>query len=314
MKPIPLFDAHCDTIHGCVEEGEDLLRNTGHVDLIRGGAFSPWAQFFAFWILRESVPPGGLYQEFLREYEWFRTELEKNSRCLVLCRSAGEIGKAAAEGRAAALLSVEGAEILDCDIEKLKDAYHKGVRAVNLTWNHCNLLSGSIAEEDTRGLGPEGRTFVQTMEDLGMIVDVSHLSEPGFWDVAAMAKRPFMASHSNARPLAPHPRNLTNAQFRAIVNAGGVAGINLYAGFLGPRPTVDDAVSHIEHFLSQGGEKNVALGCDLDGCEELPAGMRGIQDLNLLYEALLRRNYSQSLVNDIFFNNLMRIVEEVCGI
>jgi membrane dipeptidase len=144
-----------------------------------------------------------------------------------------------------------------------------------------------------------------------MLVDVSHLSDPGFWDVAEELSGPFFASHSNARAVFSHPRNLTDEQFTAIIDHNGVVGLNLYANFLGERADLDTAIAHLEHWLELGGERTVALGGDLDGCSSLPEGITGIQDLDRLWE-LLQRNYSEALVRALFFENLMRVVSEVC--
>jgi len=145
-----------------------------------------------------------------------------------------------------------------------------------------------------------------------MLVDVSHLSDPGFWDVAEELSGPFFASHSNARAVFSHPRNLTDEQFTAIIDHNGVVGLNLYANFLGERADLDTAIAHLEHWLELGGERTVALGGDLDGCSSLPEGITGIQDLDRLWERLLQRNYSEALVRALFFENLMRVVSEVC--
>ena len=201
---------------------------------------------------------------------------------------------------------------LDAYLERLEEAHAMGVRAVNPTWNHVNALSGTNAEEPERGLTPQGRVFVRKMERLGMLVDVSHLSDPGFWDVAEELSGPFFASHSNARAVFSHPRNLTDEQFTAIIDHNGVVGLNLYANFLGERADLDTAIAHLEHWLELGGERTVALGGDLDGCSSLPEGITGIQDLDRLWERLLQRNYSEALVRALFFENLMRVVSEVC--
>ena len=223
-----------------------------------------------------------------------------------------EAEAAFAEGKAAAFLSVEGAELLDCSLERLEEAHTLGVRAVNLTWNHKNALSGTNLEEPEKGLTPQGRAFVEKMGRLGMLVDVSHLSDPGFWDVAELVPGPFFASHSNARQVFSHTRNLTDAQFTAIIDHNGVAGLNLYAQFLGERVDLDTVVSHLEHWLELGGERSIALGGDLDGCSQLPEGFRGVEDWERLWERLLQRNYSEALLRALFFENLMRVVSEVC--
>jgi membrane dipeptidase len=142
---------------------------------------------------------------------------------------------------------------------------------------------------------------------------VSHLSERGFWDVMELAEKPVMASHSDARALKNHSRNLTDRQFTAIIENGGIAGLNLYAGFLGENPTVETALDHLEHFLDLGGAKHLCLGFDLDGCDTLPAGMGGIGDAYLVYDGLLRRNWSEAVAQDIFYHNLERAVESACN-
>ena len=308
-----LFDGHCDTILRCYMEGGGLRRQAGHLDLERRRGKGRWAQFFATFGSPEDMPGRSLWEVFLEEYALFRSEVDANADLVVFCRTGEEARAAFAAGKTAAFLSAEGAELLDCDPDKLRLAHRMGVRAVNITWNHPNALSGTNAEEQDRGLSEQGRAFVKTMGELGMLVDVSHLSDPGFWDVMEVTDRPVVATHSNARAIFPHPRNLTDAQFTAIINTNGVAGLNMYAGFLGDDPDFDTVVSHLEHFLALGGENNVSMGGDWDGITQMPQGMSGIQDMEKLYEHLLRRNYSESLLEKVFYSNLMRVVNEVCS-
>lgn len=308
-----LFDGHCDTILRCYLEGGGLRRQTGHLDLERRRGKSRWAQFFATFGSPEDMPGRSLWEVFLEEYALFRSEMDANADLVAFCRTGEEARAAFAAGKTAAFLSAEGAELLDCDPDKLRLAHRMGVRIVNITWNHPNALSGTNAEEPDRGLSEQGRAFVKTMGELGMLVDVSHLSDPGFWDVMEITDRPVVATHSNARAIFPHPRNLTDAQFTAIINTNGVAGLNMYAGFLGDDPDFDTVVSHLEHFLALGGENNVSMGGDWDGITQMPRGMSGIQDMEKLYEHLLRRNYSESLLEKVFYSNLMRVVNEVCS-
>lgn len=310
-----LFDAHCDTLTRCLREGTRLAHNAGNIDLERGRALGPWAQFFALFPEPDVIPGGGASPETVFEVgcRFFEEELAANGDRMAQCRTGAEVRAALDAGKCAAVLSVEGAELLGCSLEGLEAGWKRGVRAVTLTWNHANALSGSIVEETERGLSPQGRAFVQRMGELGMLVDVSHLSDPGFWDVAELVKGPFVATHSNARAVCPERRNLTDDMFSAIVRSGGVAGLNLFRAFVGEPATVDGAIAHIEHFLSLGGERSICIGGDLDGCGDcFPDGITGIQDLGSLYEGLLRRNYSEMLVHAIFFDNLMRVVNEVC--
>ena len=314
---IDLFDGHCDTVCLCCQSGGGFGRNTYHVDLERAGKYRRYAQFFALFGQPEDFPGkdlrGMTFQEiFQAEYDLFCREMESNAEVITHCRTGEEAERAFAAGKMAAFLSVEGAELLDCSVERLEEAHTLGVRSVNLTWNHVNALSGTNLEETDRGLTDQGRAFVRKAEKLGVLVDVSHLSDPGFWDVAETLSGPFWASHSNARGVFSHPRNLTDEEFTAIIDHNGVAGLNLYALFLGEKPDVDTVIAHLEHWLELGGARNVSLGGDLDGCSCLPAGFTGVESWACLYERLLQRNYPDMLIQDLFFNNLMRVVSEVC--
>lgn len=311
MRDIDLFDGHCDTLSRCYETGEGIWENGGHLGLKRTRKFGRYAQFFAIFGDTDHIKTTP-WEHFCGEYDVFHRELERNEAVLTQCRTAGEARRALQAGKSAAFLSVEGAELLDCDTEKLELAHKLGVRAINLTWNHANLLSGSIADRPEQGLSERGRAFVRRMEELGVLVDVSHLSEPGFWDVAAMASKPFIASHSNARAVFPAQRNLTDAQFTAIIENQGVAGLNMFHSFLGERPDLDAVIAHLEHFLALGGRKNISIGGDWDGIPAPAEGMDGIWDMDRLCERLLQKNYHEALVRDVFYENLMRVVDKVC--
>ena len=320
---IPLFDAHCDTISAMLKTDQPLWRNQLHVDLQRGRRYTPWAQFFAIFgqidpagrtgICGFATYPDGAHC-FAAQYRLFQGALAANRDSMQLCRTRSDAESAVLSGKMAAFLSVEGAELLNCSLDRLSEAHELGVRMVGLTWNDENALSGTNIDAPERGLTELGRRFVRRCNDLGVIVDVSHISVPGFWDVVEESRKPFIASHSNSYALCPHSRNLTDDQFQAIVKANGVAGLNLYTAFLGEEATVDTAIAHIEHFLALGGARHIAIGADLDGCDTLPIGFRGIEDLEKLAEGLLQKNYAEDLVCDIFYHNLMRVVSEVCVI
>ncbi len=307
-----VFDGHCDTILRCYQNGGGVRKNGGHLDLERMRAYGSWAQFFACFGEPEDMPGKPLWQVFQEEAALFRRQVEENADLLVHCRTAEEAEKAWAEGKMAAFLSAEGAELLDCDITKLEKAYEWGLRAVNITWNHENALSGTNVENAGKGLTEQGKAFVRRAQELGILVDVSHLSDPGFWDVIELAQKPVFASHSNSRKICFHPRNLTDEQFTAIIGNHGVAGLNMCDEFLGQSPTIDTLVAHIEHWFSLGGERNVSLGGDWDGISRPPAGINGIQDIHRLADRLLQMNYSEERVNGLFYHNLMEVVREVC--
>ncbi len=307
MPPIPLFDAHCDTVSACLARGEALRENGGHLDLARLTAYARAAQVFAVFADGAALPPGTLPAEARRQRDFFAAELSASGDIAMPCRTGDDIRAANAAGKVACLLSVEGGELLDCDPAALEEAKAWGVRCVNLTWNHANALSGSHAEDPDRGLSDVGRAFVREAERLGILIDVSHLSDAGFWDLVSMTSRPIVATHSDARAVCPRSRNLTDDMFRAIRDSGGAAGLNLYTPFIGGEG-MDAVLRHVDRFLSLGGERCLCLGLDLDGCSALSGGLRGVQDVPLLWEALSERGCGSALLEDIFFNNLLRVL------
>lgn len=296
---IPYFDAHCDTLSVLHSRGAEwsLGANAAEVDIDRLSAYSPAAQVFAIW--------GGHYEEKLA---LLRRSLARDGRA-VLCRTAEEVRKANAAGKVAALLSVEGAEILGCSIERLREARERdGLAMINLCWNSDNALCGAAMDSGS-GLTDAGRAFVRAAQDVGVAVDLSHASERTFWDVLEIAEKPVIASHSNAAALSSEfPRNLTDEQFAALVKCGGGAGLNLCAGFIGLGRDIGACCAHIEHFLALGGEKSLFLGTDFDGIAAVPRGLYGVQDMWKLYEALLERGHSEELIQDIFYGDLLRIL------
>lgn len=329
MKSIPYFDAHCDTIYRCMmtggevtlDFGEDaeeqkrffakcgcLRENEGHIDLMRGRQFARCGQFFALFFDAADAPEDGMWAQCRRLHDCFVQEMETNADLICHCRTGAQIDRAVKNGKMAALLSIEGADLIECDVHKIKTVADWGVRFLNPVWNRANALSGTVSEEPERGLSDKGRDFIRQMERCGIYADVSHLSDRGFWDMCRMTARPIVASHSNSRALCDHPRNLTDDQFRAIRDTGGVVGMNFYSHFIGKQPSVDDLVRHIEHFLAMDGEKTVCMGGDLDGCEELPQGMAGMEDVPKIWQALEERGYPRPLLEDLFWNNLRKLL------
>ena len=302
MMNIPLFDCHCDTAAHAREHGEKLRRNRMQLDLERLSHYSPAGQVFAVCAADDAEPV-----KFADvSIAFFLEQIKENSDIVKLCLNFRDILSAEKEGKIAALLSIEGAE----QISDIDAAYRQGVRIVHMTWNHDNALCGA-AMDSGAGLTQEGKRFVMRAQQLGIMLDMSHISERGFWDTLSISTRPVIAGHSNAKAVCNVTRNLTDAQFTALVKQGGGAGINLYPEFLGLGCDIDAVFAHIEHFISLGGEKSVFLGCDLDGIEQMPKGISGVQDLGRIYEALLRHNYPERLARDIFLNNILRVMEKV---
>lgn len=319
---IPLFDAHCDTINKVWQQGGTLRQNSYQVDLLRGRRFTPYAQIFAVF----ARPFSGMPEDYSRDWPpelvascgtelltLLCLQLKHNADLLKLCLGAQDARAAASEGKIAAFIAVEGAELLGCDTDILARAYTQGVRFVNLCWNYDNILCGAANGPTKSGLTLRGREYVNFMQKIGVAVDLSHASERTFWDTAEIASRPLMAGHSNSKKICDNPRNLTDEQFCELIRQGGVAGLNFYPDFLNAKgsASIEDILRHTEHFLELGGEKAICLGGDFDGIDSLPKGIKGIESYGEIYEAMLRQNWSEDIIRDIFYNNLMELLEKV---
>ncbi len=307
------FDAHCDTATEALDRNENIFRNSCQADLERMGKLDSHVQVFAAFIDPEKYKGGELLR-LIRVLDFFQRQAEEFNDYIRVCRNYDEIDAALSAGKTAALMSVENGGALQGDLSTLRMFYRLGVRSLGLTWNFTNEIADGVKDSaNGTGLTAFGREVVSEMNSLGMLVDVSHLSEKSFWDVLEVAKAPLTASHSNALALCPHPRNLSDSQIKAIKANSGVIGINLYPYFLTntDKALIDDVVKHIEHIASLIGEDNIGLGADLDGVECLPGGMKGIQDLSLIFERLYALNYSQTFIEKIAGGNFMDLVKRV---
>lgn len=295
---VRLFDLHCDTLDVCLREQGSIHNHTGAVDLCRGRVFRPWLQAFAAW-LRDGLSAG---------------EAQKQCRCLLdtahrwaceepdfrLIRQPADL--ATPFCGCSGLLTVENGGALGTDLSVLESLSERAVHMVGLTWNGDNHWASGCMGDPAQGLTRAGQKAIQTLEAMHITVDVSHLNATGFWQVAELARRPFVASHSNAAAVFPHPRNLTDDQFRAIRDSGGVVGLNLYAGHLGDGGVPEQFRRHLEHFLSLDGERCVCIGSDLDGMD-IPADWNGICILIRLWDHLREQGYSTHLLEAIFYHN-----------
>lgn len=312
----PVFDLHCDTALALL--GEDLRQagslrsNSCHIDLNRAATLPGYAQCFACFTSPMDHLPGNttVTQVFEREMATVLREVERNADLISLAYSAKDVEKNLDSGKMSAILTIEGPAGFDYDPALLEDLYKIGFRITTLGWNEKNVLCGS--HKTGGGLTEQGREYVFEAQRLGMLIDVSHLSDEGFWDIMDITNGPVIATHSNSRSVWNVSRNLTDDMFRAICKTGGVAGINLYSHFLGENPTLDTVCDHVLHWLELDGAKHIALGGDLDGCEALPAGFAGVQDYPKLADALLARGLDEQAVSDIFFTNALGVLKTCC--
>ena len=308
-----VVDAHCDTLSRAWKMQRDLvtLPWPAQSDLGRLSAAGVKMQFWAVFV--DPKNQSGSIKEYLQQIEFFHQQLEKNSDLIRLVRSVSDIDQAKAAGQVAAVLSIEGGEALAGDLTILQAYYRLGVRSLGLTWNYRNALADGVAERETKGgLTAFGKSVVKEMNQLGMIVDVSHLAEAGFWEVLELSTSPVIASHSNCQRVHDHPRNLTDAQLKGLAQKGGVIGITLVKAFLGPgEPDIKKVMEHVEHALSVAGPEHVGIGTDFDGVDDPVFGLEEVSDLPRLIDAMQDRGFTEGMIRQIMGENYLRVIRAV---
>lgn len=304
---IRLFDLHCDTLGRGLDDCCPIEINNGAIDLHRGRGYAPWVQAFAAFIPDDLRGDDAKERCFALLDVAERWEREQSDDFRII-RSQSDLSQGDASCRA--LLTGENIGALG-DVTCLDCLRARHVRAATLTWNGDNPW-GSGCFGSGGGLTSLGVRAIERMQELRITVDVSHLNECGFWDVARRLKRPFIATHSCSAAVTPHPRNLTDEQFRAVRDSGGVAGINLYHAHLGIPFNGDyfgAFARHLTHFLSLGGEDSVCIGTDLDGME-LPPSFDEVTVLGHLCDYLLSRGFDAALLDKVFYTNAFRFFAE----
>ena len=277
----PVFDLHCDTALALLSldkpAGGGLLKNDLHIDLERV-QFPGYCQCFACFTTPEMLKWYGKVPEDIFELELSKilSQIQINEDRIKQAFSPEEVEENGKNGKFSAILTIEGPAGFGYDPALLENLWQIGFRISTLGWNEKNALTGSHATGG--GLTDQGREYVKECQRLGMLVDVSHISDEGFWDIMKITQAPVIATHSNSRAVCGHSRNLTDDMFKAICQTGGVAGLNFYTDFLGENATLDTVVGHVLHWLEIDPEgRHIALGGDLDGCDSLPAGFTGIE-------------------------------------
>ncbi len=306
MENLSLFDLHCDTAGEMLATGQPLGENSLAVSLSKAAAFRQYVQVMALWANNRLSDAEGWQQ--VR-----RMALNLKNDPAV---ADGTVGLATvcperADG-ISLLLGLEDARVLELHPERVDELFEMGVRIFTPLWRGVTCIGG--AHDTDEGLSDFGELAVRRALELGMLPDISHASVASadeMFDLAVEYNRPVLASHSNAYAVTPVSRNLRDGQIRAIVNCGGLIGLNLYTAFLASDhpATAEDVLRHAEHFLSLGAERALALGCDMDGAD-LPQDLRDLAALPALAECFLRHNYPETLVRSIFFDNAYRVLRD----
>ena len=296
-----LFDMHCDTASRMLYEGENLYKNNLAVDIEKLKKSNSLAQVFAFFIdISEVSNP---YLEFEKMYNNFIEEINNNDDIEILT-SKNQLND---NSKIHAILSIEEGEVTKNT--SLEDIYNKGIRIITLTWNYKNTFGYPNYEflYKDKGLTKEGIELVEKMNELGMIIDVSHLSDAGFYDVLKYSKLPFIASHSNSRSKKNHYRNLADDMIKKISEKGGVIGINFYSKFLGNSKIskIHDMIKHIEHIKKIGGVDVIAIGTDYDGIDS-EVEIKDISEIDKLEYELEKHGFTYDEIEKIFYKNAIR--------
>lgn len=312
-----ICDCHCDTLTELYNKNASLYENEQHFDIKRQIALGGGLQFCAIYVPTEVFRyQGGLRYTLclLDKYNQEIKKLHENGIDVLQVRTAEDAGNVL-KHKAATLLAIEEGGAIDGSLEALRCLYELGVRAMTLTWSNRNDIADGINEEATgSGLTLFGKQVVAEMNRLGMLVDVSHISTAGFWSVIETSTKPIIATHSNAKSLCSHPRNLNDEQIKALAQNGGLAGITFAGQFLEEdwrNACIESVYKHIYYMLNLiGNDDHIGFGSDFDGISHPPYNIQGVQDYKPLTE-YLSKYYSDETINKITHQNVINLLQKV---
>ncbi len=320
------IDLHCDTLMltALTDKEKNIFSSDKLcVDFNKMKKSEAMAQFFAIFMPDEAsykflnVKPMKDEDYFNLLFEVYLRNLKEHADIIKPAHCIKDVEQNLKDGKMSAVLTMEDGRMVGGDFEKLDEFYDLGVRAMTLTWNYANCFGhphSKNAEEMSKGLTKFGKEAIEYMNELGMLIDVSHLSDGGFWDVIKLTKQPIAATHSNCRELCPHTRNLTDEMIRALGNNGGVMGLNFYPAFLNKNEgdksgKVEVMIRHLKHMVSVGGIEVAALGSDFDGMNgELEIANCG--EYNKLFDAMKKAGFSNEEIEKIAYKNVLRVMKD----
>ena len=313
-----ILDMHCDTMIECWRHEDRSLRNgKGHLNLELMKEHGAMGQFFACYLSRQEMKTMDPYDIFKGIYKTYISEIQENSDIIRPAYSAADIIKNKEEGFMSAFLTIEDGVFVDGKIERIQEVYNMGVRLITLMWGFPNSIGYPCyddPQENAQGLTPFGLEVVDKMNELGMIIDVSHMSEGGFYDVAKHSKKPFVASHSCAKALCPHKRNLTDDQLKVLGEKDGVVGINFESSFLkegSHYATIDQIMTHMDYMINKAGIDHVGFGSDFDGIDS--AGeLENYSGFDRIL-AEMEKRYTYDEIDKILNGNVLSTMEAIIG-
>ncbi|XID92441.1 dipeptidase [Paenibacillaceae bacterium WGS1546] len=301
-----IFDAHCDVLSKLLENPElDFVRGRQGLDVTLERMLEAGIGFqnFAVYLPERWA---GEFRYALESLDLFHERIVSEPQ-IRFVRTSRDLRLASEEGRIGALLSLEGVDSLNGNLAYLRILHRLGVRTVGITWNRANWAADGVLEPRNGGFTARGMELIAECNRLGLIMDVSHLSENGFWELIEAARKPVVASHSNASGISPRLRNLTDAQIRAVIHAGGVIGITFVSPFLSAEEPVgmDDILPHIDRICSLGGSRCIGFGSDFDGIKQWIVGLEHAGKYDRLVNLLLK-HYREDDVERFVCGNWFR--------
>ncbi len=314
--PYPIVDGHCDTVRLFELSKRDYnfskQNNRGHIDLPRLRVGGVKLQVFALYIEEEYKPVGSL-KRALQLLDLLYKKLESYRKEITVISSSADLEIITRNNKIGALISIEGGEALEGDIGVLRMLFRLGVRGLGLTWNQENQLAIGVGNGvGGKGLTALGRKVVKEMNRLGMIVDLAHINEKGFFDVLEVSSKPVIVSHANARALCDHPRNLSDDQLRALRDVGGVIGLSFCPDFVDKkRATVERLLDHFVHVAEVARIDHLGFGSDFDGIKEVIPGLEDVAAMPTLVEGLAARGFNHGEIEKITSKNFLRVLSNI---
>ena len=305
-----ICDLHCDTISKLASQGGELISNNTHFDISRALNAGVRLQFFALFF-----PPtdnNTALREILKQIHFYNSQLNSWPDLIYPLLSKQDCKRVGTRIQLASILHLEGADCIGTDIAVLDCLYQLGIRSIGLTWNHRNLLADGVGEgKHAGGLSRAGKEVVKRMAELGILLDLSHIGEPGFQEAIEYYAGPVLVTHANARALCNHPRNLNDSQLKMIKDCSGVIGINQVADFIkseGP-PSINDVINHIIYIADRIGVEHIALGSDFDGADDIV--LPGIETYDQWEDILTARKFTSTEIKMILSQNAIRVINQV---
>lgn len=308
-------DSHADTIEFSLDNNLGIKDRILSFNTIDVGDYLPYVQCLACFVHDKYINRG--YERVNLLLNHYYIEEDKNADTIIRINKGKDVDSVLLENKLGTLLTVENGLALDGDINNLYKLYEKGIRMMTLTWNGNNHLGSGVLTDYDTGLTSFGKVCVNAMNDINMIIDISHASQKTFWDTLSLTTKPIIASHSNVYSICKNKRNLTDIQIKEIAKAKGVIGVTYCSKFLTNKDTstIQDVVNHIAYICNLVGTEYVCIGSDFDGVEKenLPGNLKGIKDMHKLEECMLYNGFNREEIQKIMGDNLLQFLKNNLG-